>query len=177
MLFSLLLGVCAVSTAEVTRPPAGTDVDETRAVALPRELPLPCVAVLLDTVTVLLPRADLEAQEAARPAEMRTDADRIARVNSGRAAAVLAAVAPPKAPGTCAEVAGAALDSQGQQLVLDWLERGRALVRLQATGEAVPAVSIRYLGQRCGPLCGRGLITVSLPQGGAPFLAVSWWVS
>lgn len=177
ILTPLLLMTAAMGQADVTRPPSGVDVDETRVVALRRDMPLPCVSVVVDGATVMLSRADLEAAEAARPTEMRTDAERMARVRSGRAAALLSAVSPPKGPGACAEVAGTALDSQGQQLLLDWIENGRAMVRLQAMGEALSTVRVRYLGQRCGPMCGRGDITVSLPQGTRPFLAVSWWVS
>lgn len=169
--------ITTMSQADITRPPAGTNVDETRVVsALPR-MPAPCVAVVYDGVTVVLSRTDLDARVARNPAQIQSDEDRIARVESLRAAALLSTVVAPKAEGACAQVAWEALGPDGRSVVLDSLENGRALVRDEAKGTVVPTVRIRYLGERCGPMCGRGDITVSLPEGDRPFLAVSWWVS
>lgn len=174
---ALFLITSAMSHAEVTRPPAGTDVDETRVVSARPQMPAPCVAVVFEGATVVLSRNDLEAQVARNPAQLTNDEDRIARVESLRASALLSAVVAPKAAQACAEVASAALGPEGLSVVLDSLENGRALVRDEARGTVVPTVRIRYFGQRCGPLCGRGEIMVSLPEGERPFLAVSWWVS
>lgn len=177
---SLLLLAAAMSPvgrAEAMRPPAGTDVDETRVVSARPQMPAPCVAVVFEGATVVLSRTGLEAQAAGNPAQIATDADRVARVESLRASALLSAVVAPRAANDCAEVAGAALGPEGRGVVLDALENGRALVRDDARGAVVPTVRIRYLGQRCGPMCGRGEIMVTLPQGDRPFLAVSWWVS
>lgn len=173
----LFLIASAMSHADVTRPPAGTDVDETRAVSARPQMPAPCVAIAFEGATVLLSRAGLEAQTARNPSQIVTDEDRIARIESLRASALLSAVVAPKAAQACAEVASAALGPEGLSVVLDSLENGRALVRDEATGTAVPTVRIRYFGRRCGPLCGRGEIMVSLPEGARPFLTVSWWVS
>lgn len=174
---AMVTTMAAVSHAEVTRPPAGTDVDETRVVSARPQMPSPCVAVRYDAVTVVMSRRDLEAQAAQRPEAMVTDADRIARVESLRAAALLSTLVPSKGAGDCAEVAASALGADAGHVVLDWLENGRALVRDEFKGEVVPTVRIRYLGERCGPLCGRGEIRVSLPEGDRPFMVASWWVS
>lgn len=175
-----MAGLCALAAsghAGLPRPPAGTDVDETRLVSARPRMPAPCVAVLYEGATVVMSRRELEALATERPETVHGDADRLARVRSGRAAALLSTLEPPRSPGACAEVAGAALGAEGDQVVLDWLENGRAMVREPLQGQAVSTVRIRYLGQRCGPMCGRGDITVSLPEGARPFLAVSWWVS
>jgi 2-methylaconitate cis-trans-isomerase PrpF len=174
---ALAMAGITTSRAEVTRPPAGTDIDETRVVSARPQLPAPCVAVRYDAVTVVLARQDLDAQAAQRPEALETDADRIARVESIRAAALLSTLVPPKTAGDCAEVAASALGADAGRVVLDWLENGRALVRDERKGAVVPTVRIRYVGQRCGPLCGHGEIRVSLPDGAQPFLVASWWVS
>lgn len=174
---AMITATGAISHAEVTRPPAGTDVDESRMVSARPQIPAPCVAVRYDTVKVVMSRRDLEALAAQRPEDLRTDADRVQRVQSSRAAALLSTVDPPKGADDCAEVAASALGADAERVVLDWLENGRALVRDELKGEAVPAVRVRYVGQRCGPLCGRGEIRVSLPEGDRPFLVMSWWVS
>jgi hypothetical protein len=167
----------AIGHAEVTRPPAGADVDETRVVSARPQMPPPCVAVLYDGVTVVMSRRDLEAEAAHRAEDIRTDADRVQRVRSSRAAALLSTLVPPQGAGECAEVAASALGADAGRVVLDWLENGRALVRDELKGEVMPTVRIRYVGERCGPLCGRGEIRVSLPEGERPFLVASWWVS
>ena len=177
-----LCGVLAMtaspwSHAEVTRPPAGVAVNETRVVSARGQMPEPCVAVVFDGVTVVLSRTDLEAQAARRPEQILSDEDRVARVESSRASALLSTVLAPKAGVGCAEVAAAALGADARSVVLSWLENGRALVRDEAKGTVVPTVRVRYVGERCGPLCGRGDIMVSLPEGDRPFLTVSWWVS
>ncbi len=176
-LVSALWLITPVSQADVTRPPAGTNVDETRAVSARPQMPAPCVAVAYDGVTVVLSRADLEAQAARNPVQLQSDEDRIARVESLRAAALLSTVAAPKAEGDCAQVAWEALGPDGRSVVLNALESGRAMVRDEIRGAVVPSVRIRYVGERCGPMCGRGDITVALPDGQRPFLSVSWWVS
>ncbi|HIV71138.1 MAG TPA: hypothetical protein H9903_09420 [Candidatus Aquabacterium excrementipullorum] len=169
--------VVSLSQADVSRPPAGTNVDETRVVSARQKMPAPCVAVAFDSVTVVLSRTDLEAQALRNPAQLQRDEDRIARVQSLRAAALLSTVVAPKTADACAQVAWEALGTDGRSVVLDSLENGRALVRDETKGVVVPTVRIRYFGERCGPMCGRGDITVALPDGERPFLAVSWWVS
>lgn len=169
--------ITTVGQADTTRPPAGINVDETRVVSARPRMPAPCVAVAYDGVTVELSRTDLEAQAARNPSQLQSDEDRIARVESLRASALLSTVVAPRAEGACAQVAWAALGPDGRSVVLAALENGRALVRDEAKGTVVPTVRVRYFGERCGPMCGRGSITVALPEGDRPFLSVSWWVS
>jgi hypothetical protein len=62
----------------------------------------------------------------------------------------------------------------GLTLLLEEAEPGRAAAE-GAKGVLAPALAIRYHGTRCGPLCGMGMITVSLPGGKRPLLEVMWW--
>lgn len=160
------------------RPPAGTDVDETRTVAQRSRAPADCLSVVLEGVTVLLDRSELSRQAGAKPAQWKTEAERMALIEGRRAAALLQAASP--APGGslggCHEVKQT-LDSEDQSVVLAHLERGAAAVLPAGATQPAPAVAIRYLGTRCGPSCGRGHIMVSVPGQPRPFLVANWWVS
>jgi len=161
------------------RPPAGTDVDETRTVAQRTRAPADCLSVVLEGVTVLLDRSELSRQAHAKPAQWKTEAERMALIEGRRAAALLQAASPAKggssSPG-CHAVTQT-LDGEDQFVVLAHLERGAAAVLPAGTTQPVPAVAIRYLGQRCGPLCGRGSILVSVPGQPRPFMVTHWWAS
>ncbi|MES2610122.1 MAG: hypothetical protein V4679_07765 [Pseudomonadota bacterium] len=160
------------------RPPAGTDVDETRTVAQRKRAPADCLSVLLEGVTVLLDRSELSRQANAKPAQWKTEAERMALIEGRRAAALLQAATPAKGgsnPG-CHAVTQT-LDGEDQFVVLAHLERGAAVVLPAGAPQPAPSVAIRYLGQRCGPLCGRGSILVSVPGQPRPFMVTHWWAS
>lgn len=162
------------------RPPAGTDVDETRTVAQRSRAPADCLSVVLEGVTVVLDRDALARQAAARPAQWKTEAERMALIEGRRAAALLQAASP--AQGTrdgtgCRHQVTQTLDSEDLFVVLAHLERGAAMVLPAGATQPLPAVAIRYLGQRCGPLCGRGSILVHVPGQQQPFMATHWWAS
>ncbi len=169
----------ATHGAPPARPPAGTDVDETRTVAQRTRAPADCLSVVLEGVTVLLDRSELNRQANAKPAQWKTEAERMALIEGRRAAALLQAATPAKGgssnPG-CHAVTQT-LDGEDQFVVLAHLERGAAAVLPEGTTQPVPAVAIRYLGQRCGPLCGRGSILVSVPGQPRPFMVTHWWAS
>ncbi len=170
-------GWSAAHSAPPERPPAGTDVDETRTVAQRTRAPADCLSVVLEGVTVLLDREALARQAAARPAQWKTEAERMALIEGRRAAALLQAASPAKdGPHGCHQVTQA-LDGEDQFVVLAHLERGAAVVLPAGATQPVPAVAIRYLGQRCGPLCGRGNILVHVPGQQRPFMATHWWAS
>lgn len=158
------------------RPPVGTDVDETRTVAQRSRAPADCLSVVLEGVTVLLDRDALARQAAARPAQWKTEAERMALIEGRRAAALLQAAS--LADGAdCRHQVTQTLDGEDQYVVLAHLERGAAVVLPAGTKQPLPAVAIRYLGSRCGPLCGRGSILVHVPGQQRPFLVAHWWAS
>lgn len=178
-------GAGPLPDAAPTRPAAGTDMDETRTVAQRSRAPADCLSVVLEGVTVLLDRAELGRQAHARPTQWKTEAERMALIEGRRAAALLQAATPPAKGGQGGQQGGPqgchqvtqTLDGEDQFVVLAHLERGAAAVLPQGATQPVPAVAIRYLGQRCGPLCGRGSIMVSVPGQPRPFLATHWWAS
>ncbi|RZJ62424.1 MAG: hypothetical protein EON49_02250 [Acidovorax sp.] len=180
---ALMLVSTALTAAPVVRPPSGTDVDETRMVSQRTAPPQPCIAVPLGRVTVLLDPQELAVRAAARPAQWTTESERMALIEGQRAAALLAAATATVPPnGSTATAHGCShtvttLDAQAQYTLLAALEAGSATVLVAGDKRPAAAVAIRYLGTRCGPLCGRGLIMVSVPGQSAPFLVQDWWVS
>ncbi len=172
----LALAASAPAFAQQPRPAAGTDVDVTRTISLSVKPPSPCISVAATGAMVLLSRDELQALVAARPASWRTEAERMALISGKRAEGFLATVSQVTDSGDC-QAAPSQLDAESQYLVLEQLERGRAIVKDSKTGEPVSAVRVRYFGERCGPLCGQGRIMVYLPDGEQPFFVVSWWAS
>ncbi|MDP4076947.1 hypothetical protein [Acidovorax sp. A1169] len=159
------------------RPPAGTDVDETRTVAQRTRAPADCLSVVQEGVTVLLDRSELSRQAHAKPTQWKTEAERMALIDGRRAAALLQAAAPARGGGPACHQVTQTLDGEDQFVVLAHLERGAAAVLPAGATQPVPSVAIRYLGQRCGPLCGRGSIMVSIPGQQRPFMVTHWWAS
>lgn len=180
LVLAMGLGACMTAHGASTppeRPPAGTEVDETRSVAQRPRAPASCLSVQLNGVTVLLDRDALARQAAAKPTQWKTEAERMALIEGRRAAALLEATGTARDTHGCMQVTQA-LDGEDQSVLLAHLERGQATVLAPgAAKEAVAAVSIRYLGTRCGPTCGRGHIMVSVPGQPRPFLVADWWVS
>lgn len=178
-LLSLVLMSASIASSATPpeRPPAGTDVDQTRTVAQRRQPPADCLAVALEGVTVRLDRQALARQAAARPARWTTEAERLALIAADRAAALLSAATDAADPRGCTQRVAAPLDASAQAVVLAALENGSAAVYAKDAAEPLPAVAIRYVGSRCGPTCGRGHIMVSVPGQAAPFLVQEWWVS
>lgn len=174
-LFFLLLCMLT-STAFAQRPPSGTDVDERRMVSLLQTAPSSCIAVPLSGASVVLDRAALEQQVATSPREWKTEAERLALIAGKRAAALLAGLDETRTVLGCATSAKA-ISADAMHLLLQYLEAGQALVLDLASGQPVPAVEVHYFGKRCGQLCGRGDISVSLSGTKQTIMVVSWWVS
>jgi hypothetical protein len=186
----LVMGAVFASAAAAqqppARPPAGVSVDETRTVDQRTALTGPCIVLRAEwrEVDVLLARRDFEpllpeAEGVAAPSASASEPPSAAKaVQARRAQALLRALqpVPGSEPHGCAEQAPLR-GQELQSLALEALESGRAVVRDRRSGALVPQVLVRYFGSRCGPLCGRGLITVRTPDGEGPFLIVSWWVS
>lgn len=166
----------SIPPAQATRPAAGQDVDESRSIELPGELPRPCIAVPGGQATVLLSRRELEQMVAGAPTAWTTEAERQALIQGRRAAALLKAASDKSTadPNGCQSLQGPA-DSDAQHLVADFLERGAASVLL--SGKAQPRITVRYLGSKCGPTCGRGDILFRVPGEPGPVFMVPWWVS
>jgi hypothetical protein len=167
----------AAHGAPPDRPPAGTDVDETRTVAQRTRAPTDCLQVVLQGVAVLLDRSALILQANAKPAQWKTEAERMALIKGRRAAALLQAASPGKAGDQGCHQVTQSLDGEDQFVVLAHLERGAAAVLPAGAAQPVPAVALRYRGSRCGPTCGRGHIMVSVPGQQRPFLVADWWAS
>ena len=166
----------SIPPAQAARPAAGQEVDESRSIELQVELPRPCIAVPGGQATVLLPRRELERLATGAPTAWTTEAERQALIQGRRAAALLKATGAGSTADAngCQTLQGPA-DSDAQHLVADFLERGAASVLL--SGKAQPRITVRYLGSKCGPTCGRGDILFHVPGEPGPFFAVSWWVS
>ncbi len=159
-----------------TRPAAGATIDESRTVALLAATPQSCVAIDLRGAIVLLDKAELERIVAARPPSWATESERQALIAANRVQRLLSQLSLETDAAGCFTSAGP-LDAEAQYAVLSALESGAAAVHDSASGKTVAAVRVRYLGDRCGPTCGRGSITVFLPDARQPFLVVDWWVS
>lgn len=166
----------SIPPAQAARPAAGQEVDESRSIELQVELPRPCIAVPGGQATVLLPRHELERLATGAPTAWTTEAERQALIQGRRAAALLKATGAGSTADAngCQTLQGPA-DSDAQHLVADFLERGAASVL--SSGKAQPRITVRYLGSKCGPTCGRGDILFHVPGEPGPFFAVSWWVS
>jgi hypothetical protein len=165
----------AQTTNSVPRPPAGQTVDESRTITL---MPLPhgeCVSLVQNGVHILLPRLDLEALVRRIPSQpWQTEDERMAFVQGSRARNLLEQLGSAVDAHGCLSVQ-APLNADARVIWLSQLEQGRAAITYQS--EAVLNVRIRYVGDRCGPLCGRGLISVHLPETETPFLVFDWWIS
>ena len=162
--------------APIDRPASGIDVDESRTVAQRSTQPADCLAARWGGVTVLLDRQELVRKAAVQPSQWTTEAERLAFIEGRRASALLSAAVAVKGKSGCAPIDGA-LDGEANAIVLAALESGSATVLLDGSKTPVAAVAIRYLGTRCGPLCGQGHIMVYVPGQSRPFLVQDWWVS
>jgi hypothetical protein len=171
-----MLASTLLLAAPVDRPASGTDVDETRTVAQRPKPPPDCLSITLSGVTVLLDRQELARKAAVPSSPWTTEAERLARIESQRASALLSAATTVKGENGCTQVNGA-LDGEAKAMVLAALESGASTVLVNDSKHPIAAVAIRYLGTRCGPLCGRGHIMVYVPGQSRPFLVQDWWVS
>lgn len=162
--------------AQSVRPPAGVNVTETRVVRLPSRFDGPCIAVQLENGTVNLSRAELEGILNATPATWQTEAERLALVRGKRAGRLISALTSSTTADGCGIAMATNLADEGY-LMLELLEEGHAVVRTKE-GMLVPEIQVRYLGHRCGPLCGSGDILIIVPSSPwPPLLGLQWWVS
>lgn len=171
-----MLASTLLLAAPVDRPASGSDVDETRTVTQRPQPPLDCLSIRLSGVTVLLDRQELARKAAVQSSSWTTEAERLALIEGKRASALLSAAATGKGENGCTQINGA-LDGEAQAVVLAALESGASTVLADDSKHPIAAVAIRYLGTRCGPLCGRGHIMVYVPGQSRPFLVQDWWVS
>ena len=171
-----MLASASLLAAPVDRPASGADVDETRTVAQRPGPPPDCLSLTLNGVSVLLDRRELAGKAAVQSSQWTTEAERLALIEGQRASALLSAATTVKGENGCAQI-NAALDAEAKAMVLAALESGSATVLVDGSKTPIAAVAIRYLGTRCGPLCGRGHIMVYVPGRSRPFLVQDWWVS
>ena len=171
-----MLAVTVLRAAPVDRPASGVEVDETRTV-VQRTKPSPdCLSVTLNGVIVLLDRKELVKKAVAQSSHWTTETERLALIEGQRASALLSAATGGKGEKGCAQI-DRALDTEAKAMVLAALESGFSTVFASDSKLPIAAVAIRYLGTRCGPLCGRGHIMVYVPGQSRPFLVQEWWVS
>jgi hypothetical protein len=175
MLTSHLILAASVQ-AQASRPPAGIDVDETRSVSLAAAQPQPCISIPLEGAIVLLGKPALDRLVADKPASSTTELERQALIAANRAQNLLAKLSHSRDAFGCFTT-NSPLDRESEYLLLGALESGNATVKDLATGDIATSVRVRYMGDRCGPVCGRGNIMVYLPNKSHPFLVVNWWVS
>lgn len=171
-----MLASTLLLAAPVDRPASGTDVDETRTVTQRSGPPPDCLSITLSGVTVLLDRQELARKAAVRSSSWTTETERLALIEGQRASALLSAATTVKGENGCTQINGA-LDGEAQATVLAALEGSSATVFVDGSKAPIAAVAIRYLGTRCGPVCGRGHIMVYVPGQSRPFLVQDWWVS
>ena len=168
-------------------PPAGTNVDEIRTIALLSEPPVPSVSIRLGQGRVYLSRERLEKMAGqAGPVsrmwkknrEAVTEADRLLMIDGFRARELLEAV------DSHADESGyledeSRLPHETDFLVSNFLEQGNAAVECLETGAPVNQVLIHYSGVRSGPTSGTGHMMFSFDTGRQErfLFGIQWWVS
>jgi hypothetical protein len=160
------------SPPRFSRPPAGVSVDEVHLVPARSSVPQYHLLVRQDEFEIYLDRMRLEKLVAARPTEAKTEQQRLAFNNAGRAEQLLEQARATQSPD------GAITDVRGDALyaILEQLELGNAAVRDLSTKSFVDAVNIRFYGSVAGPHAGIGHITVGIPHTGRTLLWINWWV-
>jgi len=169
-LIAPLKGVCE----EPVRPPAGTNVDETRVVQLRKFNDEPCISITVGEAAILLQKAEIESLANAKPATWKSEDERIARINGLKAEELLSRLSSSPDSYGCLVAAKASLSNDATWLVLRQLELGAAALRLG--GKYVSSVRIRYFGTK-GDKFGIGSVSVSLPDGAGLLFVVLWWIT
>ncbi len=161
---------------QASRPPAGVDVDQKMEIRLLDTVPSPCISIRQSSVLILIPRSIIEASAANSPDPKTSEQARLAFIESTRAKGMLAQVVGQIDSSGCAPVAGR-LSPDIQFLLASLLESGSAHLRDADSNAPIPSATVHYLGQRCGPTCGRGQILFSVAGKSTTFLVIDWWVS
>lgn len=158
-----------------TRPPSGVDVDETKKVGLLKAWPASCLAIKLEAGHVFLSRSHIETLASyKRPPADDSEEGRLAENIGLRAQRLLQAMTDKLNEFGCRE---ASLDDDSQYLVSNLLEEGKVAIVRKHAKHPEQFIYVRYLAQRCGPMCGSGDIMFLLEGDQKPIFSVSWWVS
>ena len=66
------------------------------------------------------------------------------------------------------------LDSREEHILADLLERGLGTLLDRRTSRLVTQITVRHIGEYCGPLCGHGGREFLFPDGTVFLLVVDW---
>lgn len=171
-----LLGTSAVAGTVENEPEAGVSLDIWRTAPLLQELPRPCMAWHHEGAVLLVPRGDLEALVTARPSRWESEEERQALIDGTTAERLLASVAQATDSLGCGALPES-LGGDGDVLLLRRIRLGRVAVVEKRSHRALTSLRLRYLGDRCGELCGHGEILIHLPGRNQPWLTIPWWRS
>ena len=167
----------ALRAPQFEQPKAGNTIDISFKVALDGvPAGVSCVSVMQEQATILISRDILEHLTMAKPADARTEEERMAYLNGIRAKILLDNLQDIKDGSGCS-IVQESFDNDAQYLVSDLLKSGQAGVVDNAAGKPVDHIYIRYKAFVAAPLMGRGNIMFSFLEGSAPFLTVLWWIS
>jgi hypothetical protein len=175
-LLAAVFGTAAAAGTVVNEPEAGVSLDVWHTAPLLQEPPRPCLAWHHQGAALLVPRGDLESLVTSRPSRWQSEKERQALIDGDAAAWLLASAAPAGDSLGC-ETLPDTLTGDGQALLLRRIRLGRAAVVETHGGRTLPSLRLRYLGDRCGPLCGHGEILIHLPGRDHPWLMLPWWRS
>ncbi len=158
-------------------PKAGSTIDISFKVAL-ENIPAGanCISVMQEQGTVLISRDILEYLKIAKPAEAKTEEDRMAILRGRRAEILLYNLMDVKDDLGCS-IVEMPFDEDARYLISELLKSGQAGVIDNATNKPVDHIYVRYKAFRAGPLAGKGDISFSFAERSASFLTVLWWIS
>ena len=159
------------------QPKAGSTVDASFKVAL-EGIPsgANCVSIMQEEATVLIPRDILEYLKIAKPAEAKTEEERMASLHARRAEILLDNLQNIKDELGCSLVQSS-FDTDALYLISELLKSGQAGVIDNSTNRPVDHIYVRFKAFTAGPLAGKGDINFSFAEKSAPFLTVLWWIS
>lgn len=176
-IFTIILFSALNAQAQITRPPAGIDVNETHIVQLPTVIPSSCISIASSKGTIFLDKAKLEELVASKPQKWTNKSEREKVIEATRAEKLLTTLSQTRNSDNCFTPEDPT-STDIQYVVLREVENSNAAIKVSRTKEMTPSASVTYMGSRCGNLCGRGDILINIPnENNTPFFSVVWWVS
>lgn len=159
------------------QPKAGSTIDTSFKVALEGiSAGANCVSIMQEQATVLISRDILEYLKIAKPAEAKTEEERMAVLHGKGAEKLLENVMNIKDDFGCA-IVQTPFDTDAGYLISELLKSGQAGVVDNSTNRPVDHIYVRFKAFRAGPLMGRGDINFSFSEKSTPFFTVLWWIS
>lgn len=162
----------AVAALVSPRPPGGVDVDERRVVPALARAPAKCFSYSSAGGSLIVDAPIVESARSA-PRMWQNEQERATYVHALRSRELVAHASLGKDAFGCSAVSPG-VGMSALQLMVDEAEAGRAAIVSRARTFS-PRLSIHYIGKRCGPMCGIGIIKVGLPGTPESVVEVVWW--